>query len=134
MRIEINFIILAFLTFATACSMSEMDFYIIYPSLSEAKDDKAIERGWIPNWIPEQATQIHEAHNLDTNIRAISLTLPEAQTFVSMLNCRDTNQPMRPRKVTKLFPEKIHLKNGVKDCGDLFIFAENDERIHIWAN
>ena len=49
-----------------------------YPTASDALADGAVERGWIPAWIPSTATDIHEVHNLDSNQSALSFTLPQA--------------------------------------------------------
>ncbi len=38
-----------------------------YATLGEAKRDGAIERGWIPGFLPPSAREIHEVHDLDTN-------------------------------------------------------------------
>jgi hypothetical protein len=40
-----------------------------YASRSEARESGAIDRGWIPAWMPESAADIREAHALDTNCR-----------------------------------------------------------------
>jgi hypothetical protein len=38
-----------------------------YPSISDAKNDGAIERGWIPDSLGGSVNDIWETHNLDTN-------------------------------------------------------------------
>ncbi len=98
--------------------------YVTYDTLSDVIEDRAIARGWIPNWVPETATNIHEVQNLDTN----------AELFIKTLVCQDANAPNRPSKRTELFPKSTHLEEGIKDCDDLFVFLENEERIHVWAN
>ena len=40
-----------------------------YASRSEARESGAIDRGWIPTWLPESAQDIREAHGLDSNRR-----------------------------------------------------------------
>ena len=40
-----------------------------YASRSDALQSGAIDRGWIPVWMPESAEDIREAHQLDTNRR-----------------------------------------------------------------
>ncbi len=37
------------------------------PTLEDAKKDKAMERGWIPQILPSTAKEIIERHNIDTN-------------------------------------------------------------------
>ncbi|NLZ16484.1 MAG: hypothetical protein GX087_01950 [Desulfobulbaceae bacterium] len=53
--------------FAASLSACRETFEKYYPSYSDVISDKAIERGWIPSWLPENAVNIHEIHNLDTN-------------------------------------------------------------------
>lgn len=38
-----------------------------YSSLGEAKRNRAIDKGWIPAWLPPSATDIREVHDIDTN-------------------------------------------------------------------
>jgi hypothetical protein len=38
-----------------------------YASYEEAKKSGAFERGWLPEYLPISAKNIHEEHNLDTN-------------------------------------------------------------------
>jgi len=40
---------------------------VFYKDMDAARKDNAVERGWIPNIIPESSTEIHERHDLDTN-------------------------------------------------------------------
>jgi hypothetical protein len=35
-----------------------------YPSLADARKDGAIDRGWIPDFLPESSRSIHELHDL----------------------------------------------------------------------
>jgi hypothetical protein len=35
-----------------------------YPSLVDAKKDGAIDRGWIPDFLPESSRSIHELHDI----------------------------------------------------------------------
>ena len=35
-----------------------------YPSLADAKKDGAIDRGWIPDFLPESSRAIHEVHDM----------------------------------------------------------------------
>jgi hypothetical protein len=44
-----------------------------YPTLAEAKRDGAIERGWLPPWLPGSAVEINEIHDVDSNRGFIAL-------------------------------------------------------------
>jgi hypothetical protein len=43
------------------------NFETYYIDAVAARDAKAIERGWIPAFLPSSATKIYECHNIDTN-------------------------------------------------------------------
>jgi hypothetical protein len=38
-----------------------------YATMAEARRAGAIERGWVPPFLPETTTSIRESHNIDTN-------------------------------------------------------------------
>jgi hypothetical protein len=40
-----------------------------HTTLDDARRAGAIERGWVPKWLPPGAREIREAHDLDTNRR-----------------------------------------------------------------
>lgn len=40
-----------------------------HATLDEARSAGAVERGWVPKWLPAGAREIREAHDLDTNRR-----------------------------------------------------------------
>lgn len=47
-----------------------------YDDVAEARAAQAIEKGWIPEWVPEHATALREVHNLDTSVSALAFDLP----------------------------------------------------------
>ena len=58
------------------CSCTDDVLDASYASQAEAVAAGATERGWIPSWIPPQASDIHEVHNVDTNASALAFRLP----------------------------------------------------------
>jgi hypothetical protein len=38
-----------------------------YASMAEARRMGAVDRGWLPEILPDEATNVHEVHNVDTN-------------------------------------------------------------------
>jgi len=50
-----------------ACDFLSEDFDSYYATYQEAVDDGGIKRGWIPEIVPESASEIRECHNIDTN-------------------------------------------------------------------
>lgn len=126
--------ILASTCFLVACSLPSLDMYVVYDTHAEATKDGAIRRGWIPTWMPETATHIHESHDLDTNARALSFTVPNANSVIDALKCRNDLQAPRPSKKTELFPKNIQQNTGIKNCESLWVFIEGSNEIHVWAN
>lgn len=46
-----------------------------YADLTSARAAGAVERGWIPAWVPEDARTIKEVHNLDSGMRWMAFML-----------------------------------------------------------
>jgi hypothetical protein len=47
-----------------------------YPTFPDAERAGAVERGWIPAWVPRSATDIVEVHDLDTNAQVLRFRAP----------------------------------------------------------
>lgn len=62
-----------------ACSDTHAMSYARY---EDAVRDGAISRGWIPAFVPSSATNIREAHDIDTNRSWLRLTVPAGDTSV----------------------------------------------------
>lgn len=52
----------------TACGDITDERYATY---AEARDAGMIERGWMPDFVPTSATDIHDVHDLDTNAQTL---------------------------------------------------------------
>lgn len=59
----------------TACSMV-MD--ASYDSMQDAMAKGMVEKGWIPEWTPLEATDLREVHDLDSNVSALAFNKPAA--------------------------------------------------------
>lgn len=54
----------------SGASCSDLDVVTAsYRTLAEARDAGAIERGWVPEGLPEGTHELREAHDLDSNRR-----------------------------------------------------------------
>jgi hypothetical protein len=47
-----------------------------YATHAEAVAAEQVAKGWIPTWVPPDATSIREVHNLDSNTSALTFELP----------------------------------------------------------
>ena len=51
-----------------------------YATLQEARNAGAIERGWVPEGLPEGTYEMREAHDLDSNRRWGLFSFPQSQS------------------------------------------------------
>jgi hypothetical protein len=72
----------------TACSCTDDVLDASYPSQADAVAAGAVKRGWIPSWIPSDATQLREVHNVDTNQSALLFNLPPGSTWHPPSDCQ----------------------------------------------
>ena len=50
-----------------------------YDTYAEARDAGMIERGWMPDFVPTSATDIHDVHDLDTNAQTLIFSVPTSE-------------------------------------------------------
>lgn len=48
-----------------------------YATLSEAKADNAVERGFVPPWLPDGTVQVKTKHDIDTGWFALAFVVPD---------------------------------------------------------
>ena len=58
-----------------------------YKSYAEAVAAGAVSAGWVPNWPPEQASDILEVHNIDTNSVMLRFNYPKTVQVRLPANC-----------------------------------------------
>lgn len=94
--------------------------YSTYENMDAVKADGAIGRGWIPEWLPENAINIHEHHDLDTNVRAISFEVDQVEIWDWPLQCMPTETATPPKIRTKQFPRAPHKLDDIQNCVEVF--------------
>ena len=120
-----------FLVTLAACH--DLQMYAEYSSIREAQDDGAIKRGWIPDWIPPDAIDIHEFHDLDTSDQAISFSVNSPAGFVWPAQCSKSSTAPKPRLKTERFPNKPHKQSDIRACGRFFGVIAQDGSVHLWT-
>ena len=60
---------------------------VSYRSLGDAVKDGAVDRGWVPPWLPKTARDLKEKHDLDTNSSILSFAYSEAATWTPPEEC-----------------------------------------------
>lgn len=64
-------------------TLSEVSF----ATAREARDAGYVDKGWIPSWFPDSATDIREAHDLDTSVSLLAFSVPDARALVLPDTC-----------------------------------------------
>ena len=59
-----------------------------YATWFEAQSAGAIERGWVPYFVPETARDIRDSHNLDTNAQRLQFTVPPSNVSAMVSGLR----------------------------------------------
>ena len=106
--------------------------YETYENLDQAKADGAVARGWFPEWMPRDAINIHEYHDLDTSSQAMSFELAEPNSFRWPNLCNPTINVIRPNLKTRQFPNSAHKLDDIQECGEFFAVKDKDGLIYMW--
>ncbi|MGY0800151.1 hypothetical protein ACW7G0_14005 [Lysobacter sp. A286] len=60
---------------------------VSYANMAEAIKHGAVDRGWIPKWIPASATNIREIHDLDTNESMMAFDMVSSDSWQLPEHC-----------------------------------------------
>jgi hypothetical protein len=76
------------------------DFYATYATFADAERDGAVARGWFPAFVPRSATDITEAHNIDTNNQWVRFRAPPdaLEAMAATLEVADASRLRPPRR------------------------------------
>jgi len=66
-----------------------------YADLAAAERAGAIQRGWVPDWLPQSARGLREVHNLDTNQNMLAFRYDPSDQLAVPKSC----SPVRPSEV-----------------------------------
>jgi len=104
-----------------------------YKNWQEIDADGAIKRGWIPEWLPKEAVNIQERHNLDTSELAFSFELPASTSLNLKVSCADV--PIAPKSRIRLpnFTPRSQGKNAIKLCDGYYLY-QSGKTIFVWRN
>jgi len=129
----INLGIATVVPIALSACFDDLRMYSTYENMDAVRADNAIGRGWIPDWIPDNAIGIHEHHDLDTSIRAISFSVDQLDPWPWPTKCTPVVAATRPSIETQLFPKAPHRLADIQDCGELFAVRDPEGVIHMWT-
>ncbi|GAB2508502.1 hypothetical protein GCM10027084_24700 [Pseudoxanthomonas sangjuensis] len=63
-----------------------------FTTSEEAKLAGMMRAGWIPDWIPSEARNLREVHNVDTNESALVFRVPTSTKWQPPESCRATEE------------------------------------------
>lgn len=101
-------------------------YEVNYDTLHIAQASGAIQRGWLPAWLPREAKNIYEVHNLDSNAAMWAAEVPVGAEVSLPSNCSavaSSQLPDAPFK-RRWWPEGVPQRRGVSEpfhyfrCGD----------------
>ncbi len=93
----------------------------------------AIKRGWIPEWLPKEAINIHESYNLDTSELAFSFELPISEPLKLKVPCADVSGAPKSRIRLPNFTSHSQNENAIKLCDGYYLY-QSSKTIFVWRN
>jgi hypothetical protein len=76
---------------AIACLLASGCFWettdASYSTAKEVIDSGFLEKGWIPRWLPPDATDLRETHNIDSNVSELSFSIPSRASLELPASC-----------------------------------------------
>lgn len=61
-----------------------------FDTQQQAIDADMVNKGWIPDWVPHEATDLREVHDLDSNTSALAFTKPRKVLLKLPADCQAT--------------------------------------------
>lgn len=102
-----------------------------YATRTDAENDGAFARGWLPRWLPHAAANIVDAHDLDSNASAMTLTVPPDWRPPDDAQCKPSASANAPDIQVKGFPSQIEKRLDVSKRGDLFV-VNTEGKMFAW--
>jgi hypothetical protein len=95
---------------ALACSCTDDVLDARYATKAEAVAAGATERGWIPSWVPPQASDLYEVHDVDTNESSLAFRLPAELAWrppAASCQAADAGEFYRPKFDREWIPQAL---------------------------
>ncbi|HDS1039052.1 TPA: hypothetical protein QDZ42_002068 [Stenotrophomonas maltophilia] len=61
-----------------------------FDTLQAAREQDMVRKGWVPEWVPPDATDLREVHDLDSNVSELAFRKPVATQIRLPAHCRKT--------------------------------------------
>jgi hypothetical protein len=103
-----------------------------YENLNEAVAAGAVERGWVPEWLPDGAVNLHEKHDLDSNASILRFSVALTD-FAIPLDCQGTADPPSATITADWWPANLHRTHRAFTCADgQLVIEEENGTIYFW--
>src|SRR5690606_10252246 len=89
-------LVLVFVAALAGCDVIEV-METSYPNMATAESRGGISSGWIPQWLPDNAVDLREVHDIDTNESALAFKISGSANWRPLGQC----QPVQLSAVTQ---------------------------------
>ena len=114
---------------ATACAVDRHE--VAYDGYFDAKAQDAIKREWVPEWLPEGATDIREVHAGDSRKALLRATWPQDASLPA--ECAPVDVPPTPALDAEWFPADVTSLGDVSVCDDDSYVVVADGVLYRWT-
>ncbi len=109
----------------SACAVDTYD--VAYDDLHQARAHEAVERGWVPDWLPEGAVELHQRHTSEGAI--LTAVLPAADELPD--TCRTATAVTAPPLSADWLPDGAEALGTSVTCEDWDGVVDGRD-IHLW--
>ncbi|MGK7949074.1 MAG: hypothetical protein AB4368_09785 [Xenococcaceae cyanobacterium] len=135
--IRVSLFLLLPITFMTGCwgFLDTIDSNT-YQNYEETVAKGAIERGWIPDFLPVSAINIQEKHDLDTNEIILKFNFDLTDSEKLLQSCQSTNTFSPPTRLTAKWwsNDMINSADSHFYCNDGSYMAVNNNIVYYWRS
>jgi len=144
-------VIVCFIAGGIVCRTYEQP-YRFYATMSEALHANERERGWLPGFIPNSATEIHIQNDIDNNYFWIRFNLPKEESdSIKMLLQRaeagtmtvttpydaswwfEGSAEQHPTNANALYSEVFVTDNPIRDHHTGIAFDKSSTAVYVWS-
>ena len=84
----IKYLAISVILLFCGCDNLDLEKDAAYQDMRAAIANGAVARGWIPSWVPTNATNLREAHDLDTNESLLLFHVPASSQIALPESCK----------------------------------------------
>lgn len=114
---------------ATGCAAETRE--VVYTDYFQAKAQDAIKREWVPEWLPEQTTDIREVHAGDSGRALLRAAWPAGAELPA--DCVPVDVPPPPPFAADWFPQDVLQRGDVHVCEDDSYVVVDDDALYRWT-